>query len=210
MTASASGLTASRLHMNRSTLFRRLPNIITIARLLAAPVLAWFAYKQMHIAFAALLLPALFSDVVDGWLARKLGVESPLGARLDSIADILLMAVILYSIWPLHPYIYLDHGNVIIAVVILLALMHVASLFRYGHLASFHTHLIRAGIFVFSVFAVVLSLYGFVPWLLYLAGFVCTLGALEHFAILALLPEWKPNIHGGLLEVLRMRREREQ
>ena len=33
------------------------------------------------------------------------------------------------------------------------------------------------------------------------------MGALEHFAILALLPEWRPNIHGGLPEVLRLRRE---
>ena len=187
-----------------------MPNIITVARLFSVPVLAWFAYHQMHTAFAVLLLPALFSDIADGWLARKLGVESAVGAMLDSTADILLMAVMLYAIWPLHPYVYADHGWAIISVVILLALMHVASLLRFGHLASFHTYLIRAGIFVFSVFSVVLFLFGFVPWLLYLAGIVCSLGALEHFAILILLAEWKPNIHGGLPEVLRMRREHRQ
>jgi CDP-diacylglycerol--glycerol-3-phosphate 3-phosphatidyltransferase len=196
--------------MNRSSILARTPDLITIARLLSAPVLAWFAYNHMHTAFAALLLPALFSDVVDGWLARKLGVTSDVGALLDSIADILLMAVMLYAIWPLHPYVYRDHGWAIIAVVILLALMHLASLLKFGRLASFHTRLIRAGIFVFSIFSVVLFLFGFVPWLLYLAGFVCTLGALEHFAILALLPEWKANIHGGLPEVLRLRRERKR
>ena len=196
--------------MTRSSILARTPDLITIARLLSVPVLAWFAYKQMHTAFAALLLPALLSDVVDGWLARKLGVTSDIGALLDSVADILLMAVMLYAIWPLHPHVYRDHGWAIIAVVILLALMHLASLLRFGRLASFHTHLIRGGIFVFSVFSVVLFTFGFVPWLLYLAGFVCTLGALEHFAILAVLPEWKPNIHGGLPEALRLRRERKR
>jgi CDP-diacylglycerol--glycerol-3-phosphate 3-phosphatidyltransferase len=194
--------------MSRSSVWARTPNIITIARLLSVPVLAWFAYRRMDTAFAALLLPALASDVADGWIARKLGVESQLGAMLDSIADILLMSVMLYAIWPLHPYVYQDHGWAIIGVVILLGLMHLASLLRYGRLASFHTYLIRSGIFLFSVFAVILFLFGFVPWLLYLAGIVCSLGALEHFAILVLLPEWQPNIHGGLPQVIRMRRER--
>ena len=64
---------------------------------------------------------------------------------------------------------------------------------------------------VAAVYVFTTSLYvGVSTWLLYLAGIVCTLGALEHFAILVLLPEWKPNIHGGLAEVLRMRRESKQ
>ena len=151
--------------------------------------------------------PALASDVLDGWLARKLGIESRLGAALDSAADILLMAVILYAIWPLHPEVYRDHGWVIVSVVALLLLGHIGSLIRYGRLASFHTRLIRAGIFTFSLFAVVLFLFGFFPWLLFLAAFICALGALEHFAMLALLPEWTPNINGGLPEAWRLRKE---
>ncbi len=186
----------------------RLPNAITIARLLSTPVLAWFAYRQMHGAFAALLVPALLSDVIDGWLARRFDAESPVGATLDSIADITLMVVILYAIWPLHPNVYREHGLIILAVVALLALGHVAALIRFGRLASFHTRLLRAGIAVFSFFALVLFIFGFVPWLLYLAAFVCTLGAIEHFIMLCLLPEWTPNIHGGLPEVLRRWRKK--
>ncbi len=193
--------------MSPSARLASLPNTITIARLLSVPVLAWFAYERMHVAFAVLLLPALASDVLDGWLARKFEVESPLGASLDSVADIALMIVMLYAIWPLHPEVYRDHGWAIFSVLILLAGMHLASLLRFGRVASFHTNLIRAGIFAFSIFCVVLFLFGFVPWMLYLAGIICALGALEHFAILALLPEWRPNIHGGLPEVLRIRRE---
>jgi CDP-diacylglycerol--glycerol-3-phosphate 3-phosphatidyltransferase len=184
-----------------------LPNAITLGRLLSVPFLAWFAYREMHFAFTALLIPSLASDVLDGWLARRLGVESGLGAVLDSVADILLMVVILYAIWPLHPEVYRDYGWVIISVVVLLAIGHMASLLRYGRLASFHTRLIRAGIFTFSVFTIVLFLFGFFPWLLFLAAFICALGALEHFAMLALLPEWSPNIHGGLPEAWRLRRE---
>jgi CDP-diacylglycerol---serine O-phosphatidyltransferase len=37
---------------------------------------------------AAVWLAAMFFDVLDGWAARKLGVESPIGVQLDSLADL--------------------------------------------------------------------------------------------------------------------------
>lgn len=187
--------------------FAWLPNTITVLRLLSLPFLLAFACLGMHTAFAALLLPALASDVVDGWLARRLGVESALGATLDSVADILLVLVMVYAIWPLHPYVYQEHGWPIISVVVIWIFAHAASFLRYGKLASFHTRLIRAGIFAFSLFAVILFLFGFEPWMLYLAAAVCALGAVEHFIMLALVPEWTPNLHGGVKEALRRRRQ---
>ncbi|NND57003.1 MAG: hypothetical protein HKN57_07110 [Xanthomonadales bacterium] len=186
--------------------FGWIPNAITAGRLASVPVLAWLAYRGMHGAFTAVLIPALASDVIDGWLARKLDAVSSAGATLDSIADILLMLTIVYAIWPLHPYVYLDHGWVVITVVVLWIFAHAASLLRYGRLASFHTRLIRAGIFAFSLFALVLFLYGFVPWLLYFSAFVCALGGVEHFIMLYLVPKWTPNLHGGVAEALRRHR----
>lgn len=183
-----------------------LPNAISAGRLISAPILALLAFLGLHETFSVLLVIALGSDVVDGWLARKLGVESSLGATLDSLADIMLMVTILYAIWPLHPYVYRDHGVVILTVAALLGIGHLASIVRFGRLASFHTWIIRAGIFAFSVFALVLFLHGFQAWLLYLAASICALGALEHFAMLLLLPEWSADIHGGLPEILRRRR----
>jgi CDP-diacylglycerol--glycerol-3-phosphate 3-phosphatidyltransferase len=160
----------------------------------------------MHTAFAFLLLPVLASDIVDGWLARKLGAESNFGAALDSVADISVVRTMVYAIWPLHPDVYREHGWIIISVVVIWVFAHLASLIRYGRLASFHTRLIRAGIFAFSLFALVLFLFGFVPWLLFLAALICALGAVEHFVMLALLPHWTPNVHGGIREALRLRR----
>lgn len=185
-----------------------LPNAITLTRLASLPVLTWMAFRGMHGAFAALLLPALASDVADGWVARRLAAESALGATLDSVADILLVVVMVYAIWPLHPYVYQQHGWVIITVVLIWIFAHAASLLRYGRLASFHTRLIRTGIFSFSLFAAILFLFEFVPALLYLAAIICTLGAVEHFVLLALVPRWTPNLHGGVPEALRRRRNR--
>lgn len=194
--------------MSRSVWLSRLPNIVSVFRLLAAPVLLVMAVKQMHDAFAWLLAPALLSDAVDGWLARKLHCESQLGAQLDSLADILLMVVILISIWFLHPAVYLQHWPIIAIVVLVWSIAHLSALLRYGRFASFHTRLLQAGIVLFAVFALVLFTYGFIPWMLYLAGILSLAGAIEHFTLLVLLPEWTPNIRGGLLGVLRKRRKK--
>lgn len=41
-----------------------------------------------------------FSDILDGWLARKTGTESDFGAKLDSIADLLFCIVMLIRLFP--------------------------------------------------------------------------------------------------------------
>ena len=194
--------------MSHPTWVKQLPNAISVFRLLAAPALLIMAIWGLHSAFAWLLVPALFSDLLDGWMARKLGVESRLGSLLDSVADILLMIVIIAAIWFLHPVVYQEHWQIIAIVVGFWTCAHTAALLRYRRPASFHTRLLQIGILLFGLFALVLFTYGFIPWMLYLAGVVSLLGGVEHVSLLILLPEWTPNIRGGLLEVLRARRKK--
>jgi len=64
-----------------------LPNLITVARILMVPVVVWaIAQRQMQVAFL-LFLAAGVSDAVDGFLAKRLGMASELGAHLDPLAD---------------------------------------------------------------------------------------------------------------------------
>jgi CDP-diacylglycerol--glycerol-3-phosphate 3-phosphatidyltransferase len=182
-----------------------LPNAISIIRLLCVPVLLLLALEGTEALFAALLFLALASDLVDGWLARRWCVVSKHGALLDSIADIALTLCILAGAWILHPGMYEDDGWVIYTLLCAWLLAHSASLLRYGRLASFHTWLIRIGIATFNVFALILFTLDYYPWLLYLSASLSLLGVLEHFALLVLLPEWSPDIPGGLPEVLRRR-----
>ena len=64
-----------------------LPNIITLLRLAAVPVVAWLILHQHWEAACWLFLAAAVSDGIDGLLARWLNQLTQFGAALDSIAD---------------------------------------------------------------------------------------------------------------------------
>jgi cardiolipin synthase len=71
-----------------------LPNLITLARILCVPVLVWaIAAHEMLLAFV-LFLAAGVSDAVDGFLAKRFGMKSELGAYLDPLADKVLIVSI--------------------------------------------------------------------------------------------------------------------
>jgi cardiolipin synthase len=64
-----------------------IPNLITLARILLVPVVVWaIASDAMKIAFW-LFVAAGLSDAVDGFLAKRFGMATELGAYLDPLAD---------------------------------------------------------------------------------------------------------------------------
>lgn len=77
-------------------MLRHIPNLITIFRVLAAPIVAVLLWQPHRFDLTAFILAlfclAAISDFFDGWLARKLQVVSALGRMLDPIADKLLVA----------------------------------------------------------------------------------------------------------------------
>jgi cardiolipin synthase len=75
-----------------------LPNILTLSRIVAIPlVVAAFYLDQPAAAWTtfALFAYASLTDYLDGWLARRWSQTSDFGRFLDPIADKLLVAAIL-------------------------------------------------------------------------------------------------------------------
>jgi cardiolipin synthase len=68
-----------------------LPNLITIARILLVPVMVWAIASHAMAAAFGLFLAAGLSDAVDGFLAKRFGMTSELGAYLDPLADKILI-----------------------------------------------------------------------------------------------------------------------
>lgn len=67
-------------------------NLISAGRIILLPVMIFF--RDYPWVFSSLYLVCGVSDIADGYIARKTNTASDLGARLDSVADFLLFALI--------------------------------------------------------------------------------------------------------------------
>jgi CDP-diacylglycerol--glycerol-3-phosphate 3-phosphatidyltransferase len=185
-------------------LLRQLPNALSVARLAAAPVLVGLALAGEESVYTWLLLPALATDIADGVIARWFHLETVLGARLDSIADLLITIAALVGAWVFHPELFRDYWPGLALFLGAGLLEYVLAWLRYGRLSSFHTWLSKAAGVMLVLFVFALFLEGLIPWLFYLAIGLAVLSSLEEYALLALLPAWRSNV-GGLWQVLRER-----
>jgi len=76
----------------------KIPNILTLLRILLIPVFVLLYYLPVHwagLAAGAAFGLAAVTDWLDGYLARKLDQASPFGAFLDPVADKLMVAIAL-------------------------------------------------------------------------------------------------------------------
>ena len=69
----------------------QLPNIVTLARIALVPVLILLLKDHEYAAGLIVFVIAGASDALDGFLAKRLNVQSRLGAILDPVADKLLL-----------------------------------------------------------------------------------------------------------------------
>jgi phosphatidylglycerophosphate synthase len=185
---------------------RHVPNAISLARIAASPVLVGLALAGEESAYTWLLLPALASDILDGLIARWFHLQTALGAKLDSIGDLLVTLAALFGIWTFHPEVYLDHWPALALFMATGVLEYVLAMLRYGRLSSFHTWSSKAAGTLLVVFVYFLFLDGFNPGLFYLAIGTAVLSSLEEYALIALVPEWRSNVR-GIWVVLGERRQ---
>ena len=68
---------------------KHLPNVISILRIAGSISLLFCDVKGWP--FWTIYVLCGFSDILDGWMARKLHAESKTGAILDSVADIVFV-----------------------------------------------------------------------------------------------------------------------
>ena len=77
---------------------KQIPNILSASRIaLCFPLLS---VDAMTVPFWVLYVIGGTTDMLDGFLARRWGVESKFGARLDSLADFVFVLAVGYKLFP--------------------------------------------------------------------------------------------------------------
>ena len=183
-------------------MLRSLPNALSLTRLLAAPILIGLASAHYERAFAVLLIAALVTDILDGWIARRFHWQSELGAMLDSIGDITTLLAAAVGIAVFHADVWREHRFGILLVLAAWLIECALALLRYGRLSSFHTYASKAAGYALGLFVAMLFAFGFMHWLFYAALSLSLLSTTEELALLWKLPHWRPDVR-GLWWVLR-------
>ena len=168
-------------------------NLITICRILLAPVLLFLAWQGHERLFLGCLVASLVSDIVDGQIARRFGLASPLGARLDSWADFATYLSVPIAAYRLRPDL-ISSERVAFFTTIACYLVPVSIGFlKFRCLTSYHTRMARVSAYLVGASVVVLFAHG--PTLPFrIAVGVLVIAEIEEIAITLILPAPQSNV----------------
>ena len=172
-------------------------NSITFYRIIAAPFLLVFLFAKQYEVFKWLLGLSFFTDLIDGYLARKFKVTSILGTKLDSIGDDLTVLVGLIALFVLKLEFMKQHIIIFIILLVLFLVQITYGFIRYKKMTNFHTYLAKTAALLQGVF-LILVLFTEEPSLIlfYVAAIVTMLELTEEIILIRLLPKWQANVKG--------------
>ncbi len=128
----------------------QIANIITSIRIIGAIVLCFL--EPLKTPFFIVFTFCGLSDAVDGFCARKLGIVSEFGSKLDSMADLSFYTVMMVKIFG-YLIKNLNYVNWVLLILVLIIRLsaYFVSAFRFKKFASVHSVLNK--ITGFGVFA---------------------------------------------------------
>ena len=116
-----------------------LPNLLSSFRVISSPVLLVLAWNGATASFLVLFGFGLFSAVLDGVIARRLGQETEFGARLDQWADFAIWVAFPIGAWWLWPDIVVREAPYVILALVCLLLPSAVAFAKYREVPGYHT-----------------------------------------------------------------------
>ena len=138
-----------------------IPNILSLYRLITFPFLFALVLAGFENIFSILICINLITDLLDGLIARTFKMQTEIGAKLDSIADMgtyinAFLGIFLFKFQEIEPY--------IISFIVFMSLFvfsHILSLIKFGRLPSLHLYSWKIGGYIQGIFFFMLFTVGF-------------------------------------------------
>ena len=179
-------------------------NVITGCRIALAPVLLLLAWQGREHLFLACLIVSLVSDIVDGQIARRFGLATEFGSRLDSWADFLTFTALpIATVW-LRPDLVTSERFAFFAAVTSYVLPVAVGFAKFRQLTSYHSLMARVSAYLLGAAVVVLFAHG-PHWPFRVAVCVLIVSELEEIAITLVLPAPRSGVRslGKALQISR-------
>lgn len=178
-----------------------LPNVLAVFRLLASPALVFLGALGLDLELLLLFLVLTASDWLDGKLASWLDQRSELGARLDSVSDVVMYGSLLLGLVLLLGERILAEWPWIAPPCLTYGLSIAASLLKFGRLPSYHTRQAKVSWLLALVASVALLLEGWM-WPLRVTAAAVTSTNVEAVLITRLLDRPREDV-GSVVRVWR-------
>jgi CDP-diacylglycerol--glycerol-3-phosphate 3-phosphatidyltransferase len=172
------------------------PNLISLYRLLAFPVILFFALSGHEKEFVILLCISLVSDVLDGNIARLFKLQTNFGAALDNLADICTYAMALLGLFLFKWSDIEPRAWILYLFLTVFILSYFVSFFRFGKIPGLHLYSAVSAGYIQSIFFFVLFVFGFYPWMYYLAVGWGVIAYIEKIFVLLRLDDIKIGVKG--------------
>ena len=160
------------------------------------PFILYLGVSRQEQLFAILLTINLITDVLDGLIARCFNMQTELGARLDSIADLgtyiaAIAGVFFFKASDFQPYL----GSFLIFI-FLLCFAHILSLIKFKRLPSLHLYSWKVGGYIQGAFFITLFLFDFYSVFYYIMIAWGILAFCEHIVIQLIIKKMQSNVKG--------------
>ncbi len=183
---------------------KQLPNLLSGLRIALVPFLLWLAWTGYPTGFLITFAFSLSTDLLDGYLARRMRSGSELGAKLDSWGDLATYAVFPLCAWWLFRERVVEQLVFVIAALIAFVAPTSIGLMKFHRITSYHTRLAKLVAIVMGAGLILYLGFG-VPALFQGAVLFLLVEAIEEIAITAVLPEWRANV-SSLFAALKIAR----
>ena len=182
----------NNLNINRLKIFS-FPNMISISRIVLSPLM-YYLWENKLMLFSLIVVIG-FTDIFDGYIARKLRKQTILGAWLDSIADfVFFVAFIVFAvIFDTEHVVELKYF--IVMIVMIKMVSAITGLIKFKRPGFLHTIgnkitviIIIIGLCIFVLFQNAL--------IVKIGLYISILSASEEFMILLIGNKYEPNMKG--------------
>ncbi len=165
-------------------------------RIVAAPFLVLLIALDQRLLFSWFLVISFSTDAIDGFLARKLKIETPRGSSLDSIGDQLTFLAALLGLIIFEWNFISDHYKIIIVALTPYFIQLTMAYLKYGKLSSFHTYMAKFTAVFQGVFIVSFLFLGPIEWLFYVTIFFGIAEIIEEIILVTMYDHWVSDVRG--------------
>ncbi|PCJ65640.1 MAG: hypothetical protein COA58_09550 [Bacteroidetes bacterium] len=173
---------------------KKIPNLLSGYRLATLPLLVFLIYVGNQHLFAIFFCINLVTDILDGYIARRFDAATPLGARLDSLADLGSYIAALYAISQFYWQDIAPFSVWFFAFLGVFVLSQLTSLIKFKTFPSLHLYSFKVSGYAQGIFLFILFIYQFIPALFIVAMTFGIVACMEETITLLYLKEMKSNV----------------